>query len=71
MNKLLQIASSILFVLIIIILGVILAHKINKKYVYVDMNGSNGTSSKCYYSESSRDMRCLIPVKVQQYSEEK
>lgn len=70
MNKLLQITSSILFVLIIIILGVILAHKINKKYVYVDMNGSTGTSSKCYYSESSRDMRCFIPVRVQQYTEE-
>ena len=70
MNKLLQIASSILFVLIIIMLGIILAHKINKKYVYIDMNGSTGTSSKCYYSETSRDMRCMIPVRVQQYIEE-
>ena len=70
MNKMLQIAGSILFVLIVIIFGVILAHKINKKYVYVDMNGSTGTSSKCYYSESSRDMRCFIPVRVQQYTEE-
>lgn len=71
MNKILQILSSILFVLIIIMIGIIIANKMNKKYIYVDMNGSTGKSYECYYNESSRDLRCMIPVKVQQYTEEK
>lgn len=71
MNRILQISISILFVLIIIIIGIIIANKINKKYIYVDMYGSTGKSYECYYNESSRDLRCMIPVKVQQYTEEK
>ena len=71
MNKILQISSSILSVLIIIMIGIIIANKINKNYIYVDMYGSNGKSSSCYYDHETRDLRCMIPVKVQQYTEEK
>lgn len=62
---------SIVFVLIIIYIGIMIANKLHKEYLYVDMNGSTGKSYDCYYNEQSRDLRCMIPVKVQQYTEEK
>ena len=61
---------SIILVLVIMHLGILIAEKITKNYIYVDMNGSTGKSYECYYNESSRDLRCMIPVKVQQYIEE-
>ena len=71
MNKILQISSSILLVLIIIMIGILIANRINKKYVYIDMYGSNGKSSSCYYDNKTKDLRCMIPVQVQQFYEEK
>jgi hypothetical protein len=35
------------------------------------MYESTGVSEKCYYDTKTRDLRCFIPVKVQQYIEEK
>lgn len=70
-GTILGIIFSIILVLVIIHLGILIAEKFTKKYIYVDMNGSTGKSYECYYNESSRDLRCMIPVKVQQYTEEK
>lgn len=70
-DLLIHILASILLVLLVVIIGILIAKKLNKKYVYVDMYESTGKSYECYYNESSRDLRCMIPVKVQQYSREK
>ena len=61
-----------IFILLIINVALVVLNKVNKhRYIYVDMYGSTGASEKCYYNEGSRDYRCMIPVKVQQYIEEK
>lgn len=61
-----------IFILIILNVVQIVLKQVNKhRYLYTDMYNSNGASEKCYYDEESRDLRCLIPVKVQQYTEEK
>ena len=62
---------AILIVILMIILGIFIANKLTKRYLYVDMNGSNGVSNNCYYDENTRDLRCMIPVKVSQYTLEK
>ena len=62
---------SIVIVITLIILGICLAKYLTRSYLYVDMNNSNGKSQYCYYDEESRDLRCMIPVKVQQYVKEK
>lgn len=71
LNQILTVLFSILVVLITIYVGLIIANRLNRKYVYVDMYGSTGKSTKCYYDENAKDLRCMIPVKVQQYSREK
>ena len=61
-----------IFILLTINVVLVVLNKVNKhKYVYVDMYESTGVSENCYYDEQSRDLRCMIPVKVQQYTEEK
>ena len=62
---------SIAVVIALISLGIALAKYLTRSYLYVDMNNSNGRSHYCYYDEESRDLRCMIPVKVQQYVKEK
>ena len=59
---------------IIIIIGEFLLFNIclftnKKEYSYIDMNDNNGKSSNCYYDRETRDLRCMIPVRVQQYFE--
>ena len=61
---------SIAIVITLIIVGICLAKYLTRSYLYVDMNDTNGKSYNCYYDENSRDLRCMIPVKVQQYTEE-
>lgn len=61
-------------VVVVMLLGELLLLNIclfttKKEYSYIDMNGSAGTSSDCYYDENSRDLRCMIPVRIQQYFE--
>jgi hypothetical protein len=64
-------ALILIFILLAINVAQITLKQVNKnKYVYVDMYGSTGVSEKCYYDTKTRDLRCLIPVKVQQYTEE-
>lgn len=61
-----------IFILLTINVVLVVLNKVNKhKYVYVDMYESTGVSEKCYYDTKTRDLRCMIPVKVQQYTEEK
>lgn len=62
----------LIFILLAINVAQIVLKQVNKhRYLYTDMNNSNGASEKCYYDTKSRDLRCMIPVKVQQYTEEK
>ena len=69
LDKKITIASVIAIIASeMIISTIIVANK--PKYLYVDMNNSNGTSNNCYYNDDSKDLRCMIPVKVQQYSKE-
>ena len=73
-NKLLDtkisIVSAFWLVLVMSIICIMLiTHK--KTYSYVDMNNSSGKSHECYYDGNSRDIRCMISVKVQQYYEVK
>lgn len=70
-----QVINSIILVIILIILTfnltLMVCKKINrKKYIYVDMTGSTGTSENCYYSDYSRTLRCIVSMEVQQYTEE-
>ena len=60
---------SIIWIILLNIISIILfkSYINNPKYKYRDMNNSIGTSTSCYYNEESRDLRCLIPVKVNQY----
>ena len=62
---------AISIVIGMVVLGIYIAKLLTRKYIYVDMNGSTGSSYKCYYNEGSQDLRCMIPVKVQQYFREK
>ena len=65
-------ALILIFRLLVINVAQIVLKQVNKhKYIYVDMYNENGISNNCYYDNNSRDLRCLIPVKVQQYTEEK
>ena len=65
-------ALILIFILLAINVAQIVLKQVNKhKYVYVDMYESTGVSEKCYYDTKTRDLRCFIPVKVQQYTEEK
>ena len=58
---------SISVIIGVIILGIYIAKLLTKKYIYVDMYGSTGSSYRCYYDNNARDLRCMIPVKVEQY----
>lgn len=74
-DKFLTIVVPILLEVIIIILAICLIYSVLAsiflpKYEYIDMNGSSGISDKCYYDNNTKDMRCMIDVKVQQYTEE-
>lgn len=61
-----------IFILLTINVLQIVLKQVNKhRYIYVNMYNENGISNKCYYDHESRDLRCMIPVKVQQYTEEK
>ena len=65
-------ALILIFILLAINVAQIVLKQVNKhKYIYVDMYESTGVSEKCYYDNKTRDLRCMIPVKVQQYIEEK
>ena len=57
-------------VVLLILVGMLIATRMNKRYIYVDMYGTTGTSTHCYYDNNSRDLRCTMNVKVQQYTEE-
>ena len=70
LHKIIVVSFMLAIILGIIFLGVTIAKLLLPKYSYVDMNGSSGTSNNCFYNESSRDLRCMIPVKVQQYNED-
>lgn len=60
-----------IFILLAINVAQIVLKQVNKhRYIYVNMYDENGISEKCYYDTKTRDLRCLIPVKVQQYIEE-
>ena len=62
----------LIFILLAINVAQIVLKQVNKhRYVYVDMYESTGVSEKCYYDNKTRDLRCMIPVKVKQYIEEK
>lgn len=62
----------LIFILLAINVAQIVLKQVNKhRYIYVNMYNENGISNKCYYDTKNRDLRCLIPVKVQQYTEEK
>ena len=68
--------SNFVLILIFILLAInvlqIVLKQVNKnRYIYVNMYNENGISNKCYYDTKTRDLRCLIPVKVQQYVKEK
>lgn len=68
LNKKVSIISIIWIIIFNIIFIILFTNNINNhKYRYVDMNNSTGNSASCYYNEESRDLRCLIPVKVNQY----
>ena len=65
-------ALILIFILLAINVAQIVLKQVNKhRYIYVNMYDENGISNKCYYDTKTRDLRCLIPVKVQQYIEEK
>ena len=70
LHKIIVVLFMIVIILGIIFLGVTIAKLLSPQYLYVDMNGSTGTCYNCYYDENSRDLRCMIPVKVQQYNKE-
>ena len=57
-------------VVLLILVGMLIATRMNKRYIYVDMYGSTGASENCFYDNYNREYRCYIPVKVQQYTEE-
>ena len=59
-----------IFIIFIVVCVLFKIKTTKNRYVYVDMYGSTGASENCYYNESSRDLRCMIPVKVQQYQKE-
>lgn len=72
-DKFLTIVVPALLEVIIIILTIFLIYSVLAsiflpKYEYIDMYGSAGVSNKCYYDNNAKDMRCMIAVKVQQYS---
>ena len=57
-----------IFILLLINVAQIVLKQVNKhRYLYTDMYNSNGASEKCYYDDNLRELRCVIPVKVQQY----
>ena len=61
-----------IFILLALNVLQIVLKQVNKhRYIYVNMYNENGISNKCYYDIDTRDLRCLIPVKVQQYVKEK
>ena len=61
-----------IFILLLINVAQIVLKQVNKhRYLYTDMYNSNGASEKCYYDDNLRELRCLAPIKVQQYIEEK
>lgn len=61
-----------IFILLAINVAQVVIKQVNKhRYIYVTMYNENGISNKCYYDTKTRDLRCLIPVKVQQYVKEK
>lgn len=62
------ILGGLIFALILIFIYIVFTSLFVKKYDYIDMYGSHGTSDNCYYNEPSRDYRCMIPVKVQQFN---
>lgn len=65
-------ALILIFILLAINVAQIVLKQLNKhRYIYVNMYNENGISNKCYYDTKTRDLRCLIPVKVQQYVKEK
>lgn len=61
---------SVIWLIIFTIFICNLIPKLKKKYIYVDMNNSNGVSYSCYYDVNTRDLRCLAPIKVNQYYSE-
>ena len=70
-RKIFTILCSIILVLGVIACGIKIAKLIRPKYIYVDMNDSTGTSYKCQYDKKTRDLRCMMSVKVKQYTVEK
>lgn len=67
-----NLALICIFILLAINVAQIVLNQLNKhRYIYVNMYNENGISNKCYYDIDTRDLRCLIPVKVQQYVKEK
>ena len=67
-----NLALICIFILLAINVAQIVLKQVNKhRYIYVNMYNENGISNKCYYDTKSRDLRCMITVKVQQYTEEK
>lgn len=66
-----NLALICIFILLVINVAQIVLKQVNKhKYIYVDMYGSTGVSEKCYYDSDLREIRCVIPVKVNQYVKE-
>lgn len=61
---------SLILILFISFIYTLISSIFSSKYRYIDMNNSSGTSYKCYYNDESKDLRCLIPVKVQQYTKD-
>lgn len=70
LHSIIVISFIITIILGIILLGVTIAKLLLPTYSYVDMYGSSGTSNRCYYDTDTRDIRCMIPVKVRQYSKD-
>ena len=66
LDKKITLASVIWIILFLITISIIIK-SIKTEYSYIDMVDSTGVSTKCYYDDSSRDLRCLIPVQVKQY----
>lgn len=67
-----NLALICIFILLLINVAQIVLKQVNKhRYLYVNMYNENGISNKCYYDIKTRDLRCLAPIKVQQYIEEK
>jgi hypothetical protein len=67
--KLLDTKVSICSVIWIIIVLILFSLLFNKKpsYYYIDTNNNSGHSNKCYYNGNTRQIECLVPIKVQQY----